>query len=488
MRRPVPALLLLAAFLLVPAACNLVVGGDDLEFRDGAAAAGGATSSAATTTSIATTVSAAATTTASASAGGEAGGGAGPGVGGGGIGGFGEGGLCEQCVEVEAVALGGFTCALLAGGDVRCWGENESGQLGLGNTVDVGASPDTRPSVNVDLAGVDVAQVAVGDAHACALTSRGALYCWGEGDNGRLGLSGLEDVGDNEAVFTNSEVIASGVVEVAAGAEHTCARLETNGVSCWGKALHGRVGHDSAADQLTPPPALALDGPAFAIAAGRFHTCAVTREMIEDVETDGITCWGLDQDGQLGNGELPSMENASVAEPVYLPGVTRIKKLQAGGAHTCALQENNLLRCWGSDVANGHGVRVEDAASDDALVDFSSSDDTVFDFATGDQHTCAVLNTPLRPVFCWGVGADGRLGNLRPDDVGTAAAAVRVDIDSRRLVEAIAAGERHTCVRLQGGTVRCWGHGGDGRLGYGDASDVGGSDEEPLRGDVHLVE
>ncbi|MBL8742792.1 MAG: hypothetical protein JNK04_16905, partial [Myxococcales bacterium] len=149
-----------SALAACASACNLLVGGDDLVFRDGGSGGGGGTTSG-------------------------PGSGGGGGVGGGsssvvGGGGSGEGGAPPSLVPVESIAAGRGTCAVLEGGRVRCWGRNDKGQLGLGHTDPV--SIDAPPSADVTLPpGVVVEKVVVGLEHACALSSTQEVYCWGSG-------------------------------------------------------------------------------------------------------------------------------------------------------------------------------------------------------------------------------------------------------------------------------------------------------------------
>lgn len=98
---------------------------------------------------------------------------------------------------VESIAGGGFTCALLTNGAVRCWGGGLFGRLGYGNTEDIGDNEHPATAGNVNVGGT-VVQLAVGGSHACVVLTTGALRCWGKAENGQLGYGNTNDIGDNE--------------------------------------------------------------------------------------------------------------------------------------------------------------------------------------------------------------------------------------------------------------------------------------------------
>jgi len=141
---------------------------------------------------------------------------------------------------VMQIASGGPTCALLAGGTVRCWGDNEAGQLGYGHKRAVDGS-----SVAEDIrVGAPVVQIAMGRAHTCALLEQGRVRCWGLAGNGALGYGNGIAIGDDEAPETAGDVPVGGkVVQIAAGGFHTCALLDTGKVRCWGDGSRGQLGY-----------------------------------------------------------------------------------------------------------------------------------------------------------------------------------------------------------------------------------------------------
>jgi Regulator of chromosome condensation (RCC1) repeat/Bacterial Ig domain len=101
------------------------------------------------------------------------------------------------------------TCARLTGGAVRCWGENFSGQLGLGNTNPIG--DDENPTINVNLgAAAPAIAVTAGSDHACAVLTTGAARCWGFNEDGQLGLGDRASVGDNELPTVNVSQVLIG--------------------------------------------------------------------------------------------------------------------------------------------------------------------------------------------------------------------------------------------------------------------------------------
>jgi alpha-tubulin suppressor-like RCC1 family protein len=181
--------------------------------------------------------------------------------------------LAEQVVGLETgvAAIGTFghtTCALTTGGGVKCWGEGFYGALGNGDTED--------SAVPVDVVGLDrgVASISVGYGHVCALMTAGGVKCWGDNEDGQLG-TGTYDSSD---VPVDVIGLTDGVTAVSAGGGQTCVLTIAGGVTCWGKNLYGECGLDDEYtwNVLVPTPVAGLPGPVAKVVAGIHHTCALT--------------------------------------------------------------------------------------------------------------------------------------------------------------------------------------------------------------------
>jgi hypothetical protein len=139
------------------------------------------------------------------------------------------------------VAGNAHTCVLTGPGRVRCWGDNQFGQLGYGNAISVGDAPTRLPSSagDVPLPATDpVLQVVAGNNHTCALLQSGLVYCWGLNTSGQLGYNRVDNLGDGEAVTSFGYVTLGDLAtKIAAGGDHTCAILTSGAVRCWGAQL-----------------------------------------------------------------------------------------------------------------------------------------------------------------------------------------------------------------------------------------------------------
>ncbi|MCA9705203.1 MAG: hypothetical protein KDK70_05045 [Myxococcales bacterium] len=250
-----------------------------------------------------------------------------------------------------------FACALLEDGAVQCWGANEHGQLGYGHTQRIGDDEPPADAGTVALGGPAVALTA-GAHHACALLDDGSVRCWGANDTGQLGLGHTESIGDDETPDGQDPVAVGGtVVELTAGAGHTCARLEDGAVRCWGANEHGQLGqgntHTIGDDELPESlPDVLLGGVATSVVAGARHTCAL-------VEGGRVHCWGDGQLGQLGLGTDETIgddETPELAGLVAL-GDASVSALMLGPttSSACALFDDDALRCWGDNDAGQLG-------------------------------------------------------------------------------------------------------------------------------------
>lgn len=383
--------------------------------------------------------------------------------------------------SVIAVVGGGIhTCALTSLGGVRCWGDGFMGQLGHAAQDSVGAANFPASAGDVDVGG-EVVQLTAGELHTCALLTSGDVRCWGAGSLGRLGYGDTLSVGAaNKPSSVGPVSVGARVIQIAAGARHTCALTAAGGVRCWGDGSFGRLGYADCHDVGDTPARLPstmgdvdVGGEVRAIAAGGDFTCAL-------LASGGVRCWGYGGDGALGYASRTQVGGTLDSSPASAGDVDvggRATSIAAGAAHACALLEDGGVVCWGlgSSGQLGHGtassIGADETPSAGGRVDVGGRATAI---AAGGFHTCAKLDTGN--VRCWGAGDAGQLGYGRPDDVGELAGSVPSamgDVPIGARVESIAAGTSHTCAVLAGGSLRCWGLGSAGQLGLGDRRNVG---------------
>lgn len=344
---------------------------------------------------------------------------------------------------VRAVSAGNaHTCVLLDDGSVKCFGEGDHGRLGRGSTADVGRSAgsmgDSLSAVALGT-GRTATAIATGAAHTCALLDNGAVKCWGANDDGQLGLGDTDARGDEPGEMGDAlapvDLGLSGGVRVAgiaAGDVHTCALLSNGAVKCWGFGGNGRLGsgnEDSRGDEPSEMGSalvevdLGTNRRALALSAGAQHTCVVR-------DTNDVVCWGVGATGRLGTGaetdigdELSEMGDALVAVPL---GTERTAiAVSAGGSHTCAVLDDATAKCWGNGASGRLGSG--DIASlgnqpnelGDALPPIAlGAGRSVRAIAAGVAHTCVVLDTFA--LKCFGLGTNGRLGSGSTATLGDA--------------------------------------------------------------------
>ena len=410
----------------------------------------------------------------------------------------------EQASQPGVVAAGGLdvgryhTCAVLPGGRLRCWGYGGDGQLGYANRSSIGDDETPAAAGPVDFgAGRSVLAVSAGDVHSCALLEGGSVSCWGFGGEGRLGYANTATIGDDEAPASAGAVdLGPGrtAKAVAAGRAHSCAVLDDGTVRCWGFAFDGRLGYGTqlnVGDDEPPgavgPVRLGEGRSALAVSAGDSHTCAL-------LDDGTVRCWGFGATGQLGYGNpiaIGDNETPDTVGPVKL-GPGRVVALTAGGFHNCALKADGTVRCWGfggnGRLGSANTDNIGDNETPDTVgpVDLGPGRKAVA-IAAGADHTCAVLDDGT--VRCWGFGGNGRLGYATKISIGddeTPGSAGPVDIGPGRRALAISAGGDSTCARLDDGSVRCWGEGANGRLGLCNTNVIGDDETPGTAGPVEL--
>ncbi len=163
-------------------------------------------------------------------------------------------------------------------------------------------------------------------------------------------------------------------------------------------------------------------------------------------------------------------------------------QVAAGGGHTCVRFRAGTVRCWGYNAFGQLGYGHRDTIGDDESPASEGDVDlggAAIQIATGDEHTCAVLEGGT--LRCWGYNRFGQLGYGNINDVGDDETPAMVDtVDVGGVVTEVSAGSSHTCAKLEGGKVRCWGNPDNGRLGYGNTRAVGAEELPSAAGDINL--
>jgi len=297
------------------------------------------------------------------------------------------------------------------------------------------SEPTTTGSIDPLTAGSENGPITAGWQHACALTPAGGVMCWGDNDYGQLGNNSTID--SHIPVYVVG--LSSGVKALAAGVWHTCALTTTGGVLCWGGNLSGQLGNNSFNTSHIPVSVWELSSGVSAIAAGFYHTCALTT-------SGGMMCWGYNGYGQLGN-NLPT--NGKV--PSFVVGLSSgVSAIAAGFYHTCAVTApSGGVKCWGR---NNYGQLGNNSTTDSPIpIDVSGLSSGISAVTTGDNFTCAL--TSIGKVKCWGLNGSGQLGNNT-----TTKSLIPMDANEiTDVVNAIAAGGMHTCILTSTGGVKCWG-------------------------------
>ena len=333
---------------------------------------------------------------------------------------------------VVSVSAGGFdSCALLASGDVWCWGLSAGGQLGNGATT----MHDTPTPTHV-LAPAGIIAIDTADAGTCGLRDDSEVVCWGPSSDvlgvaptgptlvptGIAGPAGVEQVavgyalscirhgghvacageagllGDGTMINRASYADIPGIstaIDITTGDKFGCALLSAGAVVCWGANEAGQLGNQQTS--ATPEPAAVVGplGPYVQITAGDTFACGLT--------LDGdVDCWGDGSAGQLGD---PIGTNRPSAQRVL--GITGAKQIVGAAYSACALVGDGMASCWGSNQSGELGDGLTELTSTTPKVVSSLHRVKQITARTG-GHVCAL--TELGEVWCWGANQFGQLG------------------------------------------------------------------------------
>lgn len=340
-------------------------------------------------------------------------------------------------VEVATSNYG--ACALSSDGRVFCWGNNWGG-----NARAIMEAPDGLLAPTHVATSFEFSTITAGLRHYCGITlagevaSRGEVICWGLNGGGQV--SGR----DNSAEFPTRVDLEAGVyVSLSAGHNHTCARRSDNSVHCWGSNEEGQLARMAASSGLAPDvvPGIAAQS----ISAGSNHTCAI------EVGTDELKCWGYN---------LRSAVRAAACPNTICPisrsgGMQTYGHVSAGLFATCGINGAGEVVCWGMNNDGSLGLGAEDIEVSEPTKNGVMEADHV---SMGSSHGCALLGSGQ--PSCWGAKSSSEAAGM----------AERESVVPPRLMEtdlrfsSIDTGDKLTCGVTLDGAVFCWGSNTDGRL------------------------
>lgn len=309
------------------------------------------------------------------------------------------------------------------------------------NTLTASRTGVTSVAVTATGVSLAVASLVAGEANNCAVLGSGVSQCWGSNSNGQLG--------DGTVTPRNTPVAVSGgqvFTAMTSGSVHGCGLTGAGEAWCWGFNASGQLGDGTLIDRQVP--VAVQGGHTFTqLAAGSQHTCGLRTDQV-------VLCWGGNANGRLGNGVVAS---TPVPVPTAVASGTYTAISTTTGGHTCGIQADQTLWCWGQNGAGrlGDGTTVDRPVPTQVLGGFFWV--TV---AVGGAHTCAITTT--NAAYCWGTGGAGQLGTGSGSNQSTP-----VPVTGALVLTALSAGTNHTCGITTAAATWCWGEGGSGRLGNG---------------------
>jgi len=358
-----------------------------------------------------------------------------------------------------AISLGNqFSCALKIGQSLWCWGDNSAGQLSYAKTTPVFSTPTQESSLG------SWSKVATGNGNTCAITNTQTLYCWGDNSAGQL----TQDNTTTTDSATPLQIYEDGTAattpftaeDVAVGDSHVCA-IKTDGTLwCWGNNNNGQLGVGTTSNLVTPHQ-VSHTTTWLSLSAGDHHTCAI------DADDIGY-CWGLNDSGQLAAGNLLNTDSPRRFDTSESWQAIDSGELHSCGLKTDP-DSPTLYTLWcgggnsygqlGISSTANHSVPQQITGTNGLLTNWSA-------FSTGHDYSCAIQNdtgTSTTPLYCWGRNDYGQLG------IGTTTpitSVVPTDWSPQTLTKVsqgaddwvkVASGATHTCGIKNTNELWCWG-------------------------------
>lgn len=389
----------------------------------------------------------------------------------------------------DSVSTGGkHTCGIV-NGHVFCWGDNTSGQLGMGNS---GVSTSLRqPRAVPTLFTKTATKVSAGKDHTCAIVE-GDLYCWGDSVSGQVGngVSGATSSPQSvpQLINGNGGAITSAmrVTDVSTGDNNTCAIANAT-TYCWGNNTYRQVGDSDPSNTDRTRPTLVNGGTgnplngkaATMVSVGTSHACAIANA--------DLYCWGNNADGRTGlfSGapstatSLPTRVTLGKAGSPQGPNgvLPSVSGVAAGSDFTCAIF-NGTVSCWGNNASGrtGQDTVITGSTPTPTAIKGTAAGYYTTSLSAGKDHVCAIMNGGNSKkngnMYCWGNNTNNKLGRAgSPSRVDTPITGGDMSesvngVPTLRTATAITAGDETSCT-IANAVILCWGDNSSYQFGSG---------------------
>ncbi|MEM9070654.1 MAG: hypothetical protein AAGE52_19260 [Myxococcota bacterium] len=361
---------------------------------------------------------------------------------------------CRPARPVVNVQLGRtHACAIDEDGGLWCWGDNDDGQIGIG--LPAPGAPSTVPEpvpVTEGFGGVEVTEITLGQRITGALLLDGRLFTWGDDEHRRLGQGPCcGDRGRFDIPNHFDDARDSRWLTASYGRDFGCAIVQGDErPSCWGRNHRGQAAVDPAErEQISEPRRINLGDAWFALSAGTRHVCG-----IQSLDGGALFCWGSHDDDVLG---IPSQTTDTFRPARVNAGDHRWRSVAAGDSHTCGINDASELLCWGTGDLGQLGLGARNTAATPSVVGADTELAMGWtQVATSESHTCGIRENKL---YCWGSNLANALG------VEDAPVTQRTPLEVGDGFRQVAAGDDFACAVDALGGLFCWGRDDLDRLG-----------------------
>jgi len=347
------------------------------------------------------------------------------------------------------------TCGLKSNGNAYCWGNNQNGQLGISRfdtTCGAGGSQfRCAPTPQQVQPGVKFASISAGDRHTCAITTTREAYCWGSNQQNQLG----------QPSFGGPTLLrVPGVLpwsQISAGATHTCAVRTDGALFCWGSNARGQIGNADFSSG-SAPTRVVVPAPVASVSAGDQRTCARTT-------TGTVYCWGAVWTSRENGLEITRTQNS----PQLVPGAPAMAWLTVGTFTTCGSDVSGFAYCWEGNPRGEMGTGSDAGSTSPQRV---ATNLEFVQLSAGIVQSCGVVVSGAG--YCWGDDSFGQIGVSpsvlveRCDSQQLPCSTRPIRIVGRQQFTEISTGfGSHTCGVTTKGNLYCWGLGVSGQRGDG---------------------